>query len=426
MKQVFVLGLAVVFVAAMAACKCPQCPSKPPAHKHTSQTLDICPNKPRVLPCSRPGHSQPPTSNASFGAERIGQTTKAISSGCPIEDCGDNSAFINGYPIDELHLARGSNTGQRNHQKVRIVDFIPPPPYDSPRLRRWNFVLQVERGEFVARHFDPNQRNNIELRGEELIGSKLIVEDQKTGASDIIVIYDYQPRLSWNEPKAVIHKYLLTYSPRSDGLGKDVDWRCFTTPICTVAESEWAGDLAWTVVVSRERYKHDANSPYQPKPTIVVAGATGWFNIACQGNALYKMKMMGYDPEPGPGQAHTVEDERMATLRMITADYCGDDGSYTVDGTPLHWRNRTYSVNNKSAYADPAAWLPVDDFAIEAIWTHEGAKCLDEPRHVTTGAVGCSLPSCAEFLGTAANRCGDIGAIAPNEWQTCKPIAISP
>ncbi|NJK33201.1 MAG: hypothetical protein HC927_12795 [Deltaproteobacteria bacterium] len=80
---------------------------------------------------------------------------------------------------------------------------------------------------------------------------------------------------------------------------------------------------------------------------------------------------------------------------MLTADYCGDGHSYTVDGTPLAWENESGTVTPDSQPGE-----------LEAIWTAEGALCLDTPRLVDPSEVACALPSCDQYT------------LADGEWMT--------
>ena len=52
--------------------------------------------------------------------------------------------------------------------------------------------------------------------------------------------------------------------------------------------------------------------------------------------AAAKMKLMDYGPH---GNREASEEERAATLHMITASYCGDGHSFTTSGTAVAWRN---------------------------------------------------------------------------------------
>ena len=110
-----------------------------------------------------------------------------------------------------------------------------------------------------------------------------------------------------------------------------------------------------------------------------------WITLACAGSAAAKTALLGYGPHgdfDGEGHSATVA-QRQATLKMITADYCGTGQSYTVDGTPLAWENAGGTVTPMHEIGES-----------EAVWTSSGALCLDTPRVVDRDDVSCSLPSC--------------------------------
>ena len=130
----------------------------------------------------------------------------------------------------------------------------------------------------------------------------------------------------------------------------------------------------------------------------VNANQTGWFTLACAGSAAAKMKLMGYAPQTefdGSGAPSTVA-QRQATLKMITADYCGTGTSYTQTGTPVVWRNQAGSVDSSNWHVPGA---------VEAVWDEHGARCLGATR-ITGTQVGCVLPSCAGY------------SLDDGEWQT--------
>ncbi len=97
--------------------------------------------------------------------------------------------------------------------------------------------------------------------------------------------------------------------------------------------------------------------------------------LACAGSAAAKMRLMNYGPHAdfdGEGLPATAA-QRQATLKMLTADYCGTGHSYTANGTPLQWENQDGTV----AFARPPR-------RPEAIWTAAGAVCLDATRLPST------------------------------------------
>jgi hypothetical protein len=79
-------------------------------------------------------------------------------------------------------------------------------------------------------------------------------------------------------------------------------------------------------------------------------------------------------------------------LKMFTADVCGDGTSFTVHGQPLLWAD----ANHLTAFERSAA-------SLEAVWTDQGAVCLDTPRRPELAAVIAAhcgaLPRCTNQRG---------------------------
>jgi hypothetical protein len=274
--------------------------------------------------------------------------------GCPPWQCGTNTSEINGKSLQELHLG-----GEPNADGVELVGFVPPPGV----LFSWE--LGVEGDALVA----GGQFGNSTLSGNQLIGSTLMVRIE----ADVVVpvvITDHDEVPSWASNGEPLAAYALVYA--------DLDEPSLDRSIC---KGTLVDPLQVAVVVlADERYDLDAKT--------VIADQDDWITLACAGSAAAKMALFGYGPHAefeGGGSPASV-DQRQATLKMITADYCGTGHSYTVDGTPLAWENQSGTVE-----FDP------DAGDHEAIWTAEGALCLDTPRVVDPSEVRCSLPSCAAF-----------------------------
>src|SRR5690606_27578518 len=98
---------------------------------------------------------------------------------------------------------------------------------------------------------------------------------------------------------------------------------------------------------------------YDENLKMVLPDQPRWFTLACAGSAAAKMKLLGY----GPQSSTTTPSQRQATVKMITADYCGDGQSYTQSGTEVHWANASGTVA-----PEPDAALG----ALEAVWTEDG------------------------------------------------------
>ena len=114
-----------------------------------------------------------------------------------------------------------------------------------------------------------------------------------------------------------------------------------------------------------------------------------WITLACVDEAAFKLKRLGYGPKgnQGPDGKHPTLAQRITTLKMLTADYCGTGESFTEFHTPVYWMNSKKSVVTIPSY---------NDRAIEARWDEHGAICIRKPRYVNVEKVeaACSIPTC--------------------------------
>ncbi len=94
---------------------------------------------------------------------------------------------------------------------------------------------------------------------------------------------------------------------------------------------------------------------------------SGWFNIGCAGHTLSKLYLTRNTIASQGAGYLPLWAERQATLKLLTADYCGQGYSFTVAGQRLDWRG------GSAEYFSP----PI---ALEARWDEHGAICLDTPR----------------------------------------------
>lgn len=275
---------------------------------------------------------------------------------CPRWRCGYNSAEVNGKSVRELRL-----DGQANADGVAIAGFLPP----LGGLLGWE--LGVEGDSLVARG---GLLGTSTLRGAQLVGSTILF-DLGEGLSLPVLIAGYEEVEAWGAGDPIA-AYSLVYLDL-DGLGlqRSVCQGTLTDPL-----------LASVVVLAGERYDEDTKT--------VVPDQDGWITLGCAGSASAKLALLGYGPHgdvDGEGTSATVA-QRQATLKMITADYCGTGEAHTVDGVPLEWENQAGTVV-------PATLPPAG--SLEAIWTEAGALCLDEPRLGDGVVLGCELPSCGDL-----------------------------
>ena len=274
---------------------------------------------------------------------------------CPRWRCGYNSSEINGKSLQELHLG-----GDPNADGVELVGFLPP----AGVLFNWS--LETQGDALVARG---GLFGNATLSGYALIGSVMLLRVD-SGLTVPVTIAGYEEVDSWASDGAPHPAYALVYADLAEPLlQQSVCKGSLVDPL-----------LASVVILAGERYDLDAKT--------VIPEQGDWITLACAGSAAAKMALLGYGPHAdfdGSGAAASVA-QRQATLKMITADYCGDGNSYTADGTPIIWENQGGTVVPESN---------ADLSAPEAIWTADGALCLDTPRSVDPSEIACTLPSCA-------------------------------
>ena len=309
---------------------------------------------------------------------------------CPTWGCGMNTFTVNNALVEEANL-----TGMLLGDTYQVTAIL----HANPLIVLTS--LTVENGQFKATGL-----LGTTYTGAALIGSKIILTNLLDESAAAIIIEDFDYIDSWTESVVSVPAYhllsvevapvtLLELSSREEACGA----------VLPVGSSPLAQHYA--VLVKGERYDGAAK-------TVSVSGAAAasYFNFACNGSALAKMKLLGYDPET-TGSGATTPDHRQAAIKMITADYCGTGTSFTVAGEPLRWYNRTGTV-------EPDDSLPEADSS-EAIWTEDGALCLDTPRRdneepgiATTIATECggALPACDSYLSTWT----ELG-----EWRTENP-----
>ena len=302
---------------------------------------------------------------AAAGAEERSYGSKSKGGECPPWECGYNSAEVNGRAIRELNL-----DGVANSDGVRIIGFA------APAGLLGNYELAVEGDELVARDGAKT------LRGAALIGATIVVDTAGLlKLPTTITIAGYAEQQAWAEGAAEVPSYTLVYPDVGALLGvRDV---CGGDPLTSSA-----------VVLGGETYDLESKT--------VNPGQDRWLTIACAGSAAAKLRLMNYGPQSdfdGEGHAATPA-QRQATLKMLTADYCGGGESYTANGTPLAWENAAGTVQTSTKLG-----------ALEAVWSASGALCLEATR-LADAAVDCELPSC-ESLGQ--------DPLAQGEWITHLP-----
>ncbi|WAS91772.1 ADYC domain-containing protein [Nannocystis punicea] len=280
------------------------------------------------------------------------QTFRTTTIGCG--QCSDsNSPQVDDFEVPELN-----EDGDANGDSVSLVGAITP----------GNVLVPLEAiGDELVAH-----TAGSDVMGLELIGYKLRV-NTPNGLFDLLITA-YEHYESWADGEADISAYGLRYAsaeyPTGDG-----------GSVCP----GYPDDAAVVTVIGGETYDREHK-------VIAIQGDDDWFTLACEGQAAYKMKRLNYGPNQDfrAGTDPATPAERTATLKMITADYCGAGTSYTAQGTEVDW----FDVGGTILPS-----VPPTGALLEALWTDTGAVCLDTPRLVTRTEVEeeCDLPTCDEI-----------------------------
>ena len=350
----------------------------------------------------------------------------ARAGGCLNLGCGTNSPVMTGTPIEALHLGVGHAPGTEiaNQLGVVLLRGSLQSPLGSP-CRKVNAVNLGVDADGNLEGLDGNDKPVC--FHDDLLGSTFKVgvpgvPMRKVRAEDV--------PLTKAERKALVRHVV-----RIDGRNPVPVWKPSGTGQNYVFPMVAAYDLAdvtdpvkpielcprlppmedYQIAVTNEKllaqypqWWAPSNSAlfvrgesYQPDASLR-NGDHQWFNIACFRSALAKARLLDIKPMGSP----TTVEERVATLKMITARYHGLQ-SFTRPGNPVRW-TRMVLVNGSYVQAiDGYAGDPVADGPIEAYWTSTGAACLGHLRRaiavagtVATTGKGAELPQVQKIQST--------------------------
>ncbi len=286
--------------------------------------------------------------------------------------CGvGNSPNANGYPLTSIMVSQSAPPGVERASVVRS-------PNDTP------YTLDVVDDEFVAR---TAPGGTIVAAGVEMVGWRIELELPSVSAYNqsslyIAAVDDAIP--AWSISGGFHTGYsLLFMTEETPSIGAD--------DIC-------GGDGTMVNVLLIEGETYDVGLK-------TVNPAANHVTLACAGEAVAKMKMFNFGPNDSiDGNGPATWQERQATIKMLTADYCGDGTSYTEPGTLVEWINKFGTTGTS----------PDPGLASEAWWNENGAMCLDMPRVGSRGDIACaaSLPTCdsvAPWTGWVWNTASDNG-----------------
>ena len=134
-----------------------------------------------------------------------------------------------------------------------------------------------------------------------------------------------------------------------------------------------------------------------------------WFQIACAGSAIAKMRLLGIDPSDSKLIEKGIP---VSTLKMLGARY-GGTTAFTVPGTPIRWER----WDRRAFYGGPARGIVLGP--LEAAWRGPGAMCVS---HLRLARVSVRWPAMLEaFLQMAMARAYSLrpcGTIDRAIWVT--------
>jgi hypothetical protein len=315
---------------------------------------------------------------------------------CEVTGCGSNTPELFGTPIIGLSL-RGERNAREASLDPRLERVLPLPwpMTDCPA----GSVLGVDHGELVGKSAD----GTIVCRGCAMLGMAFGVEvDVSTNQgvkrvkvtvriseASQVSTWEHLPRapapsvptyrLVWHDVSAAAAVLGTTRGitggdsicPRREAWMEE--WQTvFFNASTDTPRKVWMAATDHLMIVQGETYKDDG--------TIDVARkGNQWFNIACVGTSIAKMRLLGYDPMTGPGFIQGAE--RQATLKMLTGRYLPGDHnpSYTHAGMPLMWVSNTARGPSRvfNGQPDPEKWKRS---VVEAYWGKDGAICVAHRR----------------------------------------------
>ncbi len=118
-------------------------------------------------------------------------------------------------------------------------------------------------------------------------------------------------------------------------------------------------------------------------------------SLICANSAVGKCLRLGYKPWSDGPDGKPLRDYHQACTRAIRADYCGDGQPRTRNGTAIQLEDRL----------GLRASRPSSDRAFEALWSTEGALCLQQPRLGGGAALEEIFAACPRLRDEAGGSC---------------------
>ena len=214
-----------------------------------------------------------------------------------------------------------------------IVMLALPSAQALPDARLRNAKLSVEGTAFVLRLPDGRV-----LKGAELQGATVQVA---SGDGQVTPLHLKSIQPDPKDPEILRHEY-----ETPDGKG---DWK----PVC---QPNFYGETWGFPIVLPKGHP----------------GCDGAITLTCSSGAVGKCVRFGYKPWAKGPHGEDLTPYHAACVRMVRADYCGDDQPHTKNGTFIDLYDGL-GIQKREAKDHP-------EFAFEAGWAPSGAVCVAHTR----------------------------------------------
>jgi hypothetical protein len=271
---------------------------------------------------------------------------------CASFQCGSNSPVIDTFELHELSL----RPGERNAQDFEIEAGRAP--------------MLVQRGVTYELRVVDGRIGGV-LRGERPLEGQALVDATipvRRGAAHYELVIRSVRELTYAvAPFDPVEAYTLEWRDRNGdhpttnlcSNRAELERQLATDP--EGAQQELLGlTTAEAVVYEGDRVDAD-------KLTMAPAADDHWFNFGCAGHTLAKLRFTHNTVHSQAPKLPDAWQQRQATLKLLTADYCDAGVPFTVAGQPLSWQGDAVTY-----WGQPRS--------LEARWNERGATCVNEPR----------------------------------------------
>lgn len=359
--------------------------------------------------------SADPASEAPAPVEPLAcqQGISAASCDCTENNCGQNSPVIDGLPFSKLHLG-----GLPNPQGFSLIAFAVS---DAAALAESYFVPGFD--VVMNNHFLLNVGNVMVLERE---GQKYFVK--LVAVSPTSPSPDSQPY--WAHVESLLPWYRLEYTTPEELLASP---RPRYQDLCKTYPGASEGWNATGAFIFEGNVYNQVTITVESSPR-VPANQT-WFNVACPGSLPAKMLATRRVDIDGYGASPK---EQQAFANMWSGNYCGTGRTFTKPGWPLRIRTRNpLGAVGSIAWNHPASFVAGDVASVDAVWSAEGAVCIDTPRLDTDPMLVDADPAepgdqtwrheIEQHCGRSIPRCTKNHEALPAGWQaTGYVLSINP